>query len=1029
MPRYNRFASQLLPAQKHGNADPDAHKAHILLYNCENGSRYRKRPGALAYMRSRQKVHPALQGEIAYRDRWLVLLSILAFVIGWIFLGSKIVSRAADMEGEDILPQASQKLIDRQELAFNTSRNRALLQASPDLSIVKEHSGDFEIGADHTYTITVANVGTAPAAGPITVTDILTSAFTPGSVQGSGWDPCDFSNQTLTCVYSNTAELSPNQSLPPISMTVNLGPVNTPLVTNTATVSNTNDLNLDNNVVQDTAIVASADLIVSKTITPTTPAENEVISYSIVVTNTGPADAGSVVLTDTLPVGVTYASSQPSQGTYNQLTGIWAVGDLANNASVNLTINGSVNPNTRGTVIVNTTNGLTSSVSDPDEDNNVDSVSFEVLTTRVLGNITDAVTDDPIEDALLTLSDSGGNVYTTTTVASGLYTFTSTITEPLTTGAASLVAAKEDYASETRTFTIVASSDNRQDFSLDTSDLVVDKDDGRTQVIPGQTVNYTLGITNAGTLPAANIVITDELSANMTYITDTLGITHTEPSDDVIVWELEDDLNPGEGITFTLQAQVDTALPSTITVLTNQMEASTESLEANKENNVAEDSDKSTGSVNISITKSVNPTQFRVGDNSTFTIRVVNNGSAPATDLVIRDNFSSYLDIINASSNRGDTTTNSTTRRVTVEISSLDPDESATITVRVRANSRVTSDRTETNTATIEYKFGGDDFNRDSNTVSYRLLRSTTLPGTGLAPIASDGVGSASLLIMVSAVGAAILAISGIWALIYGLLIREKKPEWGRWSIRMGILLTAVGLVFGLLSWVVRDTQFKGALGIASYPPEARREIKTTPTSRVNVTGEDYSWPSEPASNNLAVLPEYPVPTPTIKPTPDENGKSPDISAITRIVIPVLQVDAVVKYVPFDGLTWKTNGLRHEVAWMGDTSWPGLGGNTVLAGHVTLRGGEEGPFRYLELLQPGDQILVYTEENMYTYQVGGKQVVEESDLSVVEPTGNSQITLITCTGWDEDFELYLKRLVVNADLVERNVLARRAQEF
>jgi len=45
-------------------------------------------------------------------------------------------------------------------------------------------------------------------------------------------------------------------------------------------------------------------------------------------------------------------------------------------------------------------------------------------------------------------------------------------------------------------------------------------------------------------------------------------------------------------------------------------------------------------------------------------------------------------------------------------------------------------------------------------------------------------------------------------------------------------------------------------------------------------------------------------------------------------------------------------------------------------------------------------------------------VVEDYDMSVVEPTEEPQITMITCTGWDPETRTYLKRLVVFADLSE-----------
>jgi sortase A len=102
---------------------------------------------------------------------------------------------------------------------------------------------------------------------------------------------------------------------------------------------------------------------------------------------------------------------------------------------------------------------------------------------------------------------------------------------------------------------------------------------------------------------------------------------------------------------------------------------------------------------------------------------------------------------------------------------------------------------------------------------------------------------------------------------------------------------------------------------------------------------------------------------------------------------------------------------------MGDTSWPGLGSNTGLAGHVDLADGSDGPFRYLADLEPGDEVILYTQKRVYTYRVRSQVIVEEDDLSVVAPTEKPQITLITCVGWDAELRLYLQRLVVYADLI------------
>jgi LPXTG-site transpeptidase (sortase) family protein len=128
-------------------------------------------------------------------------------------------------------------------------------------------------------------------------------------------------------------------------------------------------------------------------------------------------------------------------------------------------------------------------------------------------------------------------------------------------------------------------------------------------------------------------------------------------------------------------------------------------------------------------------------------------------------------------------------------------------------------------------------------------------------------------------------------------------------------------------------------------------------------------------------------------------------------------VDTVVKYVPFNGETWLIGGLKQEVAWMGDTSWPGLGGNTGLAGHVDLADGSAGPFWRLKELKSGDVIMLYTEKNIYTYQMRAQVTVEDYDLSVIAPTEKPQLTLITCINWDATLHAYVQRLVVYADLV------------
>ena len=80
------------------------------------------------------------------------------------------------------------------------------------------------------------------------------------------------------------------------------------------------------------------DLRLTKTASNLNPQDGDQVTYTITVTNYGPATATGVTATDLLPVGLTYVSNTTSQGTYNELTGLWTIGTLANGASATLTI-------------------------------------------------------------------------------------------------------------------------------------------------------------------------------------------------------------------------------------------------------------------------------------------------------------------------------------------------------------------------------------------------------------------------------------------------------------------------------------------------------------------------------------------------------------------------------------------------------------------------------------------------------------------------------------------------------------------
>jgi LPXTG-site transpeptidase (sortase) family protein len=898
---------------------------------------------------------------------------------------------------------------------FASGRRSPLFQGTVDLSITKSHTGNFQIGTSGTYIITVSNVGASQVNSQVTVTDVLPNGLVPTQASGSGWTPCGFSGQTVVCTHPNTGGLAPGTSLPQITIVVTVGQAAAPSVTNAATLANADDTNSANNTASDPTSVVSADLAVTKSVAPTVVAELAPITYTVSIRNDGPSNTTGVVLTDTLPAGLTFIGASATRGTYSSSSGLWAVGNLVNGESVSLTITALLGANTRGQTIVNTARGLKSDLYDYHPADNQASASVRVRSTRLIGIVTSFQTNQPVVSASLVFTDSLTHVYTTTSASSGWYTFTESASTPVSAGAFTIKASKSGYRPTTISSSLTANIDNRQDIPLNTADLVVAKKTNVTSVVPGQTLTYTLAITNVGTIPASQIIITDVLPTNLTYITDTLGINHTTPSTGNIVWKPSASLNPNSVIRFQLRVQVATALTGSSTSIVNTLKASTSSPEATLTNNSVQATVTATGSPTINITKSVGSSQVRTAQNATYTIVVNNTGTAPVTSVSLVDYISSYVDIVSTTTTQGTATTNSTTRTVTVNIGTLNPGTTVTITIIVRVNTLATSNIYVYNYATVTYTFGGTTYTRTSNTTNFYLVYSSTLPTTGgiePEPREADLPPRASLPAYLSGL---LLAILGIGAIVYGTVAKRRNLDWAGWVLRMGILFSVAALLFGLVGWglqtIVIDKNRIAVAGETTQPVTDANNELSEPTE-----AEIIMPPSQ--VDTVEKLPDFPVPTPTVPASSNPGEKPPDTTEITRIILPSLGVDTVVKYVPFDGNTWKIAGLKQEVAWLGDTSWPGLGSNTALAGHVTLRTGEDGPFRHLDQLQPNDEVTLFTEQAIYTYKVRDKQSVDETDLSVVKSTDTSQLTLITCTNWNSQIKYYIQRLVVVADLLD-----------
>jgi uncharacterized repeat protein (TIGR01451 family) len=127
-----------------------------------------------------------------------------------------------------------------------------------------------------------------------------------------------------------------------------------------------------------TVVPYAADLSVTKAASADSILPGETFTYTIVASNTGPVDATNVILTDTLPVSVTFVSA--SSGC-TELDGVVTcdLGDLAVGNGVTVYIMVTA-PTVEGT-ITNSVVGA-SDVPDPQSGNNTASADVKVLVTQ-----------------------------------------------------------------------------------------------------------------------------------------------------------------------------------------------------------------------------------------------------------------------------------------------------------------------------------------------------------------------------------------------------------------------------------------------------------------------------------------------------------------------------------------------------------------------------------------------------------------------------------------------------------------------
>ena len=243
---------------------------------------------------------------------------------------------------------------------------------------------------------------------------------------------------------------------------------------------------------------------------------------------------------------------------------------------------------------------------------------------------------------------------------------------------------------------------------------------------------------------------------------------------------------------------------------------------------------------------------------------------------------------------------------------------------------------------------------------------------------------------------------------------------------KIGVIFILV--LIGMLIWKASDqerpVQHTRAASAAANP-----QVKSGAQLPRSIDLNSPVLPAEkyhPQYHDLVISPsEKPVSeTPSVEKIPEDTAQKNEgqqnhaskEKEFERIIIPSLKVNTNIVYKPYSELTWDISNLGHDVAALEDIPNQTSDNNLVFAGHVTVRNGSHGPFRYLFRLTRGDRVILQDANYIYTYIVREQILVYPEDSSVLNDTPDQQLTLITCTTWDEETLSYLRRRVTFADL-------------
>jgi uncharacterized repeat protein (TIGR01451 family) len=502
-------------------------------------------------------------------------------------------------------------------------------------------------GTPLTYTIKYTNTSTFVAAQGVIITETYPPSTT--TTYSNVWSIPSLAagaSGTIT-VGVNVAKPMPVGSM--LTNTVQIGALRTATVSGTAMTRVNAEPSLGLNVSG-----------------PSTVRPGDQFDYSITYFNVGTAPASGLRITETYPSQVTFVSADPLPlgGTNN----VWVTDTLdvgaARSIVVTVRVNSPVASGTMtNTVVLDSNESLPLTATKQTQvaaptlqltksANPVGPVANSLLTYTLLYTnsgssyasnvvITDALPSNTTFQSCTFGCSLNGNIVawnlgTLLQQTSNALTLVVQVNNNLPNGT---ILTNTARITSTELATVFATLVNTVSSAPNVSLL---KSDGVASAAAGEVLTYQLAYTNTGTAPAQNVVITDRIPANVSFV----GCTACVAMGSGVYSFTRSTVNAASGGVVTLSIRVNSPLPAGVRAITNTAFIRTATSGDNPADNSAQDVDGISTVPTLALTPLYDGSTPYPGKTITYTLRYTNTSLMDTTGVVISTTRSPYVSAI-----------------------------------------------------------------------------------------------------------------------------------------------------------------------------------------------------------------------------------------------------------------------------------------------------------------------------------------------------------------------------------------------